>query len=76
MGFFRARIGGHKAEVSNHSKASKDRLVNRVGSVKRALEGYMPEPKRQHLKDELRSILLELDAREEAVNAIMAQFED
>lgn len=81
MGFFgigKAKIGGLDATVSfgDRGKTSKERLVNRVGRIKTALEGPMPQPKRDNLKVELRSILLELDAREEAVDAIMAKFED
>lgn len=80
MGFFglsKTGVGAHDATVSmSRGKTSKERLVNRVGRIKTALEGPMPQPKRDNLKVELRSILLELDAREEAVDAIMAKFED
>jgi hypothetical protein len=81
MGWFLNRtntgVGSHDAVVSSdRSKTNKERLVNRVGSIKTALEGPMPQPKRENLKAELRSILLELDAREEAVETIMARFED
>ncbi len=66
----------HKATVSlgNNAKTSKERLVSRAASIKVALEGGMPEPKRTNLKKELRGILSELDARAEAVEKIMAQF--
>ena len=67
----------HEATVTlgDNSKTSKERLIARVGRVKKALDDGMPEPKRTNLKRELRGILVELDAREEAVNAIMATFE-
>ena len=80
MGFFglgKAGVGTHDAIVSmSRGKTSKERLVNRVGRLKTALDGPMPQPKRDNLKSELRSILGELDARKEAIDAIMAKFED
>jgi hypothetical protein len=81
MGWFgigKAKVGGLDATVTfgERGKTGKERLINRVGSIKTALEGVMPEPKRGNLKAELRSILSELNAREEAVDAIMAKFED
>ena len=77
FGFAKTRAGAHDALVSaDRGKTSKKRLINRVGSIKIALEGPMPEPKRGNLKAELRSILGELDAREEAIDAIMASFGD
>ena len=67
----------HDATVvlGDNSKTAKERLIARIGRVKRALDDGMPEPKRTNLKRELRGILLELDARVEAVNEIMATFE-
>ena len=61
--------------LGDQSKTSKERMISREGRLKNALDKGMPEPKRTNLKNELRGILLELDAREEAVNKIMAQFE-
>lgn len=61
--------------LGDSSKVSKERIVARAGRLKKAIEDGMPEPKRTNLKAELRGLLLELDAREEAVNEIMAKFE-
>ena len=62
-------------ELGDNSKTSKSRLIARIGRLKRALDDGMPEPKRTNLKRELRGLLVEIDAREEAVNEIMATFE-
>ena len=66
----------YDAEVTlgDNSKTSKTRLMARAGRLKLAIEGDMPEQKLTNLKKELRGILLELGAREEAVNEIMAMF--
>ncbi len=78
MGLFsKTGVGAHKAIVSSdRSKTSKDRLVSRAGRLKTALEGPMPRDKKRKLKAELRGILGELDARQEAIEEIMQRFED
>lgn len=67
----------HDATVTlgDNSKVSKERMIARAGRIKSTLVKGIPEPKRTNLKAELRGILLELDARDEAVNAIMARFD-
>ena len=62
----------HEATVTHdYAKVSKERMVNRIKNITVALKGLMPKEKKTKLKQELRGMLSELDAREETINQIM-----
>ena len=79
MSLFNVKTTAQPAAVvlGDKSKVSKERLVVRVDRIKRALEfdrrrnGNMSEEKKNNLKNEVKGILVELGARDEALNEIV-----
>jgi len=79
MSLFKVNTTALPAEVvlGDKSKVSKERLVVRVDRIKQALEfdrkcnGNMSEEKKQNLKNEVKGILVELGARDEALDEIV-----
>ena len=72
MAWFKAKV--HDAVVSDDGSMKtipKDRMVNRAGAIKVALKNSAPVAKKEALKAELKKILEELGAREDAIYKIL-----
>jgi septal ring factor EnvC (AmiA/AmiB activator) len=83
MPLFRLRSKAHPATITfDKSIIKKERLVARVKNIKNALESNekrkvkYSRDKKAKLLNEIRSILVELDAREETIRKIESTFEE
>ena len=82
MGPFRIFSRAHPATITHDkAKISKERLVARIQNIKNSLESNktrkqkLSRYKKNKLKQEVKSILLELDAREETIDKIIERLE-
>ncbi len=69
---FKLFAGAHDAEVGpDLAKVSKERMVGRVARLSASAKGDISKAKKAALKKELKAILSELGAREEALAQIV-----
>jgi len=78
MALFNLNATAHPATITHdYAKVSKERMIARVGSIKASLAldarkgGQMSAEKKSNLKEEVKGILRELGAREEALDKIV-----
>lgn len=80
--FLKVKIGAqaHPATITHdRSKLSKERMVARIGNIQASLDldkkrdGGMSREKKENLKNEIKGILAELDAREDTLNEIVSK---